>query len=112
MMVWSFVAQLLVLLLDLCTARRQSDLVVKDLELALLRQQLRLLQRQQTRPLHVTRGDRTLLATLAHQASVVARKARQPWHHSLLLFTPATVLRWHRELVRQKWTFRRRHQGG
>ena len=31
---------------------------------------------------------------------------------SLPLFSPETVLRWHRELVRRKWTFRRRRAPG
>lgn len=30
----------------------------------------------------------------------------------MLLFTPATLLRWHRELAQRKWTFRRRRCGG
>jgi hypothetical protein len=28
-------------------------------------------------------------------------------NEAVLLFKPKTVLRWHRELVRRKWTFRR-----
>jgi hypothetical protein len=43
MMILSFVAQLLACLLDLLTTRRHSERA-KDLEIALLRQQLRLLQ--------------------------------------------------------------------
>ncbi len=30
----------------------------------------------------------------------------------MLLVQPATVLKWHRELVRRKWTYRRRQAGG
>jgi len=41
-MIWSSVTQLLALLLDLLTTRRQEERA-KDLEIALLRQQLRLL---------------------------------------------------------------------
>jgi putative transposase len=110
-MIWSYVAQLVALLLDLLTTRRQGDRV-KDLEIALLRQQLRLLQHQQTQPLHLSRWDRAVLATLAHALSTVARRARRPWHQSLIIVTPATVLRWHRELVCRKWTFRHRSHGG
>src|SRR5689334_8769518 len=35
---------------------------------------------------------------------------RERW--SSFLVTPPTLLRWHRELVRRKWTFRRRTRGG
>jgi hypothetical protein len=84
----------------------------KDLEIALLRQQLRLLQREQRQPVHLTRWDRLVLGLLAHKLRVTARQARRSWHQSLLLFTPATLLRWHRELVRHKWTFRRHQRGG
>ena len=30
----------------------------------------------------------------------------------LLLFKPDTILKWHRELVRRKWTVRRQRTGG
>jgi hypothetical protein len=110
-MIWFYLTQVLALMLDLATLRRQPDRL-KDLEIALLRQQLRLLQRQQTTPLRLSRWDRLLLAALVHKLSGLARRARYPWQQSLLLVTPATVLRWHRELVRRKWTFRRRQRGG
>ena len=31
---------------------------------------------------------------------------------AVLVFKPDTLLKWHRELVRRKWTFTRRHMGG
>src|SRR6266480_3766692 len=43
--------------------------------------------------------DRLILATLARLLS------RERW--SAFLVTPATLLRWHRELVRRRWTYRR-----
>ena len=110
-MIWSFAAQLLALLLDLLTARRGADRA-KDLEIALLRQQDRLLQRQQAHPLRLRRAERVLLALLAHRLGTVARAVRCPWHASCLLVSPATILRWHRELVRHKWTFRSRRRAG
>lgn len=110
-MLWTVIMQLFSLMLDLSGLRRRDDRA-KDLEIALLRQQLPLLQRQQTRPPRLSRWDRAVLAALAHRWSALACTARRPWHQSLLLITPATVLRWHRELVRRKWTFRRRHLGG
>jgi putative transposase len=110
-MLWSDLMQLLTLVLDLVTARRRDDRA-KDRDIALLRQQLLVLQRQQTRPPRLSRWDRVVLATLAHRLRSVARTARRPWHQHRLLVTPATVLRWHREVVRRTWTVRRRHPGG
>ena len=38
--------------------------------------------------------------------------ARQRLHQIMLIFKPDTVLRWHRELVRRKWTFKRKAKPG
>jgi len=68
----------------------------KDLEILILRQQLQVLRRTVGRP-KFTPLDRVLL--------VAASRAlpRQRWA-SVFLVTPQTLLRWHRELVRRKWT--------
>jgi hypothetical protein len=42
----------------------------------------------------------------------VVKLSRTRLSHSLLLFTPETVLRWHRGLVRHKWTFPPRPAAG
>src|SRR5664279_171449 len=62
----------------------------KDVEVAVLRHQLAVLGRQVTRPRY-TPTDRMLLASLARLLS------RERW--GIFLVTPATLLRWHRELV-------------
>jgi hypothetical protein len=110
-MLWSCGLHLLALLFDLLAARRHDDRA-KDLEIALLRQQVRLLQREHRQPPHLSRWDRLVLALLAYKLRVAARRARRSWHHSLLLFSPATLLRWHRELVQRTWTCRRHQRGG
>jgi putative transposase len=73
------------------------DTGVKDLEILVLRHQLRVLRRKTDRPSFTT-FDRVLLAT----ASRVLPRDR--W--ASFLVTPQTLLRWHRELVRRKWTYR------
>ena len=70
----------------------------KDVEIAVLRHQLAVLHRQVARPRYA-RTDRLVLATLARFLS------RERW--SAFLVTPATLLRWHRELVRRRWTYAR-----
>jgi putative transposase len=75
----------------------------KEIEILLLRHQLRVLERQVARPA-LTPADRALLAAFSR---VLPRKA---WRRSLFV-TPATVLRWHRELVARRWTYPHRRPG-
>ena len=104
-MVWSAVASLMTVILDLLTARRQTA-CAKDLEIVLLRHQLRILERRQPR-LRLSRWERLSLTLLVTKLRHLTVGARQHWSGSLVLVTPETVLRWHRDLVRRKWTFRR-----
>ena len=83
--------------------QRGRDDGSKDLEILVLRHQLRVLQRTSGRP-KLRAIDRVLLAA----ASRVLPRDR--W--VALLVTPATLLRWHRELVRRKWTYRRTGRPG
>jgi putative transposase len=74
----------------------------KDVELLVLRHQLAVFGRQQRRPL-LRPADRALLAALA--------RLLPPRRRHGLVVTPQTLLRWHRELVRRKWTQPRRSPG-
>jgi len=81
--------------LDILTGRFRSRLA-KEAEIAVLRHQVEVLRRQVTR-LDLEPADRAVLALLSR----LLPRAR--W--SALVVTPATILRWHRELVRRRWTY-------
>jgi putative transposase len=100
---------LVALRIDLITARHRAN-CAKDLEIAVLQHQLRVLERRRPRP-RLARWERLTLALLVAKLRGVTAGGHQPWSRSLLLVTPETVLRWHRDLVRRKWTFRRRRAG-
>jgi putative transposase len=74
-----------------------------DIELTVLRHQLMVLKRQVGRP-RFRRRDRLFMAALGR----LLPRARQ----SSFLVSPQTLFRWHRELVKRKWTFRRISSGG
>jgi hypothetical protein len=74
-----------------------------DIEVLVLRHQLAVLRRQVDKP-RLRRRDRLLMAALTRVLP------RPRW--SSFLVTPQTLLRWHRDLVRRKWTYSHRATGG
>jgi putative transposase len=98
--VWSFLYVALCRLLQLGVLLGRSDRS-KELEI-LLRHELAIVRRQprraQFRPV-----DRAILAALAR---AVPRSAL-----GNLSVRPETLLRWHRQLVRRRWTYRHRPRG-
>ena len=84
----------------------------KDMEIIILRQQVRILQRKVKTPPRISDPERMILATLVDKYTQFTVGARQHLKQSMLIFKPDTVLRWHRELVRRKWTFKRKGKPG
>ena len=106
-MIWFLITQVLTLLLDIVTIRCCSH-PDKDLELLLLRQQLRILQRKSRSKSNLNRAEKLTLAALLARFKQITRQTYQQLNSVVLIVRPETVLRWHRELVRRKWTFHQR----
>ena len=98
-MLFSLLYMLLRSVLRLAPAGDQRD---REIEILVLRQQVQVLQRKAGRT-KLRRRDRLFLAAAARLLP------RERW--SCFIVTPATLLRWHRELVKHKWTYRRRRTG-
>jgi hypothetical protein len=74
--------------------RTRSD-ATKDIEILVLRHQLAVLRRRTPRP-RMGWTDRALIAALTRLLPTPRRLG--------LLVSPATILRWHRQLVARHWT--------
>jgi hypothetical protein len=105
------IAQLLSLLFDLLSTRCRSD-QHKDLEILLLRQQWRILQRHHLTTPQLSRWEKLELALLAARFAGLGHWAKSKLNQVLLLFKPDTVLKWHRDVVRRKWSFDHRPKRG
>src|SRR5215472_13800431 len=103
-MIIALFAHLYSVIIDLLSMLGRSERE-KDLEIVLLRQQIRILQRTRARPPRLSWCEKMLLALLATKLVQGATNARARLSQSLVLFPPEAVLRWHRELVRQKLGF-------
>jgi putative transposase len=89
---WSFCYLAFRCVLQIVSLRARSE-HFKELEIVVLRQMLR----RQTRRPQLTPTDRAFLAA----ASRLLPRSR--WRSFLV--TPTTLLRWHRRLVRRRWTY-------
>ena len=86
--------EVLTKLLSWIVLRIRSD-TTKDIEILVLRHQLAVLQRRMPRR-RMSWTDRALIAALTRLLPTPQRLG--------LLVTPATILRWHRQLVARRWT--------
>ncbi len=99
-MVFSLLYLGLCRIFDLVTARRTGR--DKDVEILVLRHQVKILERQLHGRRRYRPADRALLAALSR----ILPRAR--WQ--AFLVTPETLLRWHREVAKRRWR-RWRQQG-
>ena len=86
--------QMFSVLLCWLVLRARSD-TSKEIEILVLRQQLAVLRRRTPR-VRMSWTDRALTAALTRLLPTPRRVS--------LLVTPATILRWHRQLVARRWT--------
>ena len=110
MVSWSLI-QIFTFFLDIFTILgvMNSD---KDLEIIILRQQVRILQRKVKSPPVISDPERIILAILTDKLNQSTRDARRRLDRVMMVFKPETVLGWHRKLVRRKWTFNRKGEPG
>ena len=95
-MAMKLIYQMFTKLLSWMVLYARSD-TTKEIEILILRHQLAVLQRRRPRP-PISWSDRAVLAALARL--LPARRRRG------FLVAPAAILRWHRHLVRRRWTTR------
>jgi len=100
----SLVYRLMRCLLGLLAVLFQSDLS-KDAELLVLRHDNQVLRRQLRGRLRWDHADRVWLAALSRLVS------RRRWLE-VFPVTPATILRWHRDLIARKWDYPSRRRPG
>jgi Homeodomain-like domain len=86
--------QMFAKLLSWMVLHTRSD-TANEIEILVLRHQLAVLQRRTPRP-QISWTDRAVIAALARLLPARRRSG--------FLVTPATLLRWHRHLVRHRWT--------
>jgi transposase len=103
-MLLSLVYRLLRCLFGLLAVLARSDLS-KDAELLVLRHENQVLRRQLGGRPRWDHADRLWLAALSRLVS------RRRWPQ-VFPVTPATILRWHRDLVARKWTYTDRRRPG
>jgi len=75
----------------------------KDLEILILRQQLLILP---------NRVEKITLAVLTARLKRITHRSANQLRDIIRIFQPETILRWHRELVRRKWTYPHKNKSG
>ena len=100
-MSWSLLYLILCRIFQLLVLLGRGD-YAKEIEILALRHQVAVRRRQVNRPDFNDR-DRVLLAALSRLLP------RPSWN--VFLVTPATLLRWHRNLIARRWTYPRKGPG-
>ena len=102
-MIWFIAMHLFCTLLDWVRIGQLTE-QEKDLEILLLRQQLGIAQRKLNKPVRSSRVERLTVTVVTTKLRSVTGRTTVQLRQVIRIFQPETVLRWHRQLVRRKWT--------
>ena len=102
-MVWFLIAQIFSTLISLIQIGRMAE-SNKDLELMVLRYQLGNAERKLQKPVRASRVEKMTLAMLAAKLKKQTKRPASQFKQLIRLVQPETVFRWHRDMVRRKWT--------
>ena len=102
-MIWFLLAQIFSTLISLIQIGRKTE-SDKDLEILVLRYQLGIAERKLKKPVRANRVERMAMAVLAGRLKKQTGKPANQFKNMIRLVQPETVFRWHRDLVRRKWT--------
>jgi hypothetical protein len=102
-MIWYVVMQLFSTVLEWVRIGRLSERE-KDLEILVLRKQLMIMEQQLEKPVRLSRVERLTLAVISAKLKTVSGRSLKQLRDVIRLVQPETVFKWHRELVRRKWT--------
>ena len=91
-MIFFLVAHTCSILLDLIWVARRTE-TDKDVEILLLRQQLRILQRKHPRAPRISRWQKLTLVLLVNQLTRLSTSDRVRFNQVVLLFKPDTLLK-------------------
>ena len=91
-MIFLVLQHILSFLLDLLTMASGAERD-KDLEILLLRQQLRILQRKQSHAPRISRWEKLVLVVLAGKLTALTNSTRTRLSQVVLLFKPETLLK-------------------
>jgi transposase len=110
-MLWFLITHIFTMLLELIGIGRLSE-PEKDLEILILRHQLDILARKQKTPIKPNHAEKMTLAVLANKLKQASNRSAHQLSDIIRIFQPATVLKWHRQLVKRKWTQENKNRGG
>ena len=110
-MLWFLIGHIFSTLISLIRISRLSE-NDKDLEIIILRHQLDVMVRKQNQPIKPNRAEKATLALLTAQLKKNTNRTIRQLGDAIRIVRPETVIRWHRQLGRRKWTQQQKKQVG
>jgi putative transposase len=108
---WFTLAHIFSTILSLIQVRRLPD-KDKDLEIVILRHQLAVMTRLHAKPVKPNRVEKMTLAMMTKKLKQSTKRSARQLRDVIRIVQPDTVLRWHREFARRKWTYPQKNRGG